>query len=123
MYSPKRAVFVGEHFARLTVPQKIVSRGGNVTEDVAALFFFFEATSRKAAAVNSPEHQLGRDASINYWSPEGAASITDSIAAQIFRPLLGLGIFRRRDPRAYARGYYIPSLRDLSLRTNIDSTP
>jgi hypothetical protein len=35
----KRAVFVEEHLARLTVPQKIVSRGGNVSEDVAVPFF------------------------------------------------------------------------------------
>jgi hypothetical protein len=39
MYSPKRAVFVEEHLARLTVPQKIVGRGGNVSEDVTALLF------------------------------------------------------------------------------------
>jgi len=40
MCSPKRAVLVRGHSARLTVPQKIVSQGGDVSEDVAALFIY-----------------------------------------------------------------------------------
>ncbi|HBB94096.1 MAG TPA: hypothetical protein DC054_01780 [Blastocatellia bacterium] len=35
----KRAVFVEEHLARLTVPEKIVSRGGSVVRTLPPFYF------------------------------------------------------------------------------------
>jgi hypothetical protein len=60
MYSSTRAVLVGGP-ARLTVPQKIVSRGGNVSEDVAAFFLLL-------ASIHDMLGLTHRSKDINFWS-------------------------------------------------------
>ena len=65
------------------------------------------STSREAAAENSPGRKPGEKSRKMIPSPGGAIDQSD-----LCRPLRGLiDIVGGGDPRAYARGYFLPRLR------------